>query len=143
MGRNTAHGGAYPGLSTYLERLIGDQSGSYAYLAGYLDGTADLVELIQSTVDPQQPAQLVYKNNAHDTDIYAIGVPHGPVPALAYRIRVGEQNIVFSGDQNGSSEAFLKFANGADVLVMHMPVPEDIGRVDGGRNFLQLQLRCL
>ena len=61
-----------------------------------------------------------------------MGVPHGPVPALSYRIRIGPKSIVFSGDQNGNSDAFIDFARGTDVLVMHMPVPENIGGV--GRN---------
>ena len=54
------------------------------------------------------------------------GVPHGPVPALAYKIQIGQKSLVFSGDQNGSSEAFTRFARDANVLVMHMPVPESI-----------------
>jgi len=58
-----------------------------------------------------------------------LGVPHGPVPALAYRMRIGQQSIVFSGDQNGNSDAFIDFARGTDVLVMHMPVPENVGGV--------------
>ena len=50
----------------------------------------------------------------------------GPVPALAYRINIGQHSIVFSGNQNGSSDAFLDFAHDTDVLLMHMPVPEGI-----------------
>jgi ribonuclease BN (tRNA processing enzyme) len=56
-------------------------------------------------------------------------VPHGPVPALAYRIRIGQQVIVLSGDHNGGSDSFVEFAQGADILVMQMPVPEGVNGV--------------
>ena len=122
-----AGGGPYPGLVEYLERLLGPGKGAYAYLAGYLDGSAGLVKLESRVVDPKhQKASRVYAAPDSDLEVFAFGVPHGPVPALAYRVRIGQKTIVFSGDQNGSSEAFVEFARGADVIVMHMPVPEGI-----------------
>lgn len=120
-------GGNYPGTLEYLDRLIGLDTGAYAYLDGYLDGSAGLVKLEASEVDTTvQKATLVYADPASQTEILALGVPHGPVPALAYRINIGKHSIVFSGDQNGSSDAFINFARGTDVLLMHMPVPENI-----------------
>jgi ribonuclease BN (tRNA processing enzyme) len=53
-------------------------------------------------------------------------------PALDYKIRIGQQSIVFAGDQNGSSDTISGFAKGADILVMHMAVPENI--TGAGRN---------
>jgi ribonuclease BN (tRNA processing enzyme) len=123
-------GGDYPGINEYLKRLLGPDTGAYAYLGGYLDGSDGLIELIPVEVDPQAPkASLVYSNPGDDIEVFAMGVPHGPVPALAYRIRIGQKSIVFSGDQNGNSDAFIEFARGTDVLVMHMPVPENISGV--------------
>ena len=125
-----AAGGDYPGTADYLKRLLDQDYGAYAYLDGYLDGSAGLVKLESIEVDPAlSKASSVYADPAADIEIYALGIPHGPVPALAYRIRIGQQSIVFSGDQNGSSEAFIDFARGTDVLVMHMPVPENISGV--------------
>jgi len=125
-----AGGGAYPGMHEYLNRLISANTGAYAYLAGYLDGSAGLVKLESGEVDTnlQKPSQ-VFADPVADIEVTALGVPHGSVPALAYRIRIGNQHIVFSGDQNGSSDAFINFARGTDILVMHMPVPENIGGV--------------
>jgi len=128
-----AEGGDYPGTGDYLGRLLDKDHGAYAYLNGYLDGSAGLVKLEPIEVDPAlTKASRVYHDPDADIEIFALGVPHGPVPALAYRIRVGRRSIVFSGDQNGSSDAFIDFARGADILVMHMPVPENISGV--GRN---------
>jgi ribonuclease BN (tRNA processing enzyme) len=119
--------GSYPGLKEYLARMLDADKGAYAYLSGYLDGSAGLVKLEAAVVDFQtENPSLVFSQPEDDWEVHAIGVPHGPVPALAYRVRIGRKSIVFSGDQNGSSDAFLQFANNADVLVMHMPVPEGI-----------------
>ena len=128
-----SRGGDYPGIVDYLKRLLDQDEGAYAYLDGYLDGSEGLVELVPTEVDPAYgKASKVYSDLDADIDITALGVPHGPVPALAYRIRVGQQSIVFSGDQNGNSDRFIEFARNAEVLVMHMPVPENITGV--GRN---------
>jgi len=125
-----AAGGPYPGTGDYLQRLLDQDNGAYAYLDGYLDGSAGLVKLVPIEVDPGlSNASRVYTDPAADIEIFALGVPHGPVPALAFRIRIGQRGIVFAGDQNGSSDAFIDFARGADVLVMHMPVPENISGV--------------
>jgi len=123
-------GGDYPGTGDFLKRLLGQENGAYAYLEGYLDGSDGLVELVPIEVDPEiTKATRVYTDAGTNIEILAMGVPHGPVPALAYRIRIGQRSIVFSGDQNGSSDAFIDFARGTGVLVMHMPVPENAGEV--------------
>jgi len=125
-----AAGGAYPGTADYLKRLLDRDTGAYAYLFGYLNGSDGLAKLESIEVDSQlnQPSR-IYTDPDADIEIFALGVPHGPVPALAYRIRVGQSSIVFAGDQNGSSDGFINFARGADVLVMHLPVPENISGV--------------
>ena len=125
-----ATGGDYPGTNDFLQRLLDQADGAYAYLYGYLDGSAGLVKLESIEVDAQLTvASSVYANADADIEVSALGVPHGPVPALAYRFRIGKRSIVFAGDQNGNSAAFIDFARGADVLVMHMPVPENISGV--------------
>lgn len=119
--------GDYPGLQTHLESLLNPDSGAFAYLSGYLDGSEGLVKLEATEVDarPGNSVQ-VYSDPENAIRIRAMGVQHGPVPALAYRIEIGDKSIVFSGDQNGNLDKFIGFAANADVLVMHMPVPENI-----------------
>lgn len=53
-----------------------------------------------------------------------MGVEHGPVPALAYRVAVGGWVVVFAGDANGTNAHLGRFARGAQVLVMHHAVPQ-------------------
>ena len=98
-------------------RLLDANTGAYAYLSAYLDGSGGLVKLEPIEKDPRlHKASLAYKHTTDDIEVFALGVPHGPVPALAFRINIGQKSIVFSGDQNGSSEAFVDFAREADVL---------------------------
>ena len=63
--------------------------------------------------------------NQTDLRVDAIGEPHGAVPALASRVRLGETAIVFSGDQNGRDDHFWQFAEQADLLVMNQVIVED------------------
>lgn len=123
--------GPFPDLRQFLDTLIG-KDGAYAYLSGYLDGTGGLVQLqtVILDADARKPIR-VFGDDDSATEIEAIGVPHGIVPALAYRVRVGEKIIVFAGDQNGNDESFIDFSRDADLVVMHMPVPEGIS--GGGR----------
>jgi ribonuclease BN (tRNA processing enzyme) len=123
--------GLFPGLDRFLDRLVG-KDGAYAYLSGYMDGSGGLPLLRPVTLDATaRKAMPVFGDDESPLQIEAIGVPHSIVPALAYRIRIDDKIIVFSGDQNGNDDAFTRFARNADVLVMHMPVPEGVR--GGGR----------
>ena len=121
-------GGDYPDLEGYLQGLFAAQTGAFGYLSGYLDGSDGLVRLERQTLeaDSREPI-LVLETN--DYRVSAIGVTHGPVPALAYRIDLGEQRIVFSGDLNGDDPWFVDFARDADLLIMDHAVPEQAGGI--------------
>jgi len=65
---------------------------------------------------------VVYKED--DLSVEAMHIPHGIVPAVAFRVTAGGEIFVFSSDQNGSDAAFVDFAKDASILVMHLVVPE-------------------
>lgn len=115
-------GGPFPGLGAWLDSMLAAGSGAYGYLSGYLDGSGRLVKLQQKEVarDADKPVRVLDGDIAID----ALPVPHAIVPALGYRVTAGDVSIVFASDQNGSSDAFIDFATGATVLVMHLPIPE-------------------
>jgi ribonuclease BN (tRNA processing enzyme) len=113
---------SFPGLESYLHHML-DEKGAYGYLSGYLEGTGSLPLLVRTEVAGPGVFS-ISGNERSDIQVDAMHVPHGIVPALAYRIRVGELVVVFSSDQNGSDEGFVDFAKNAAVLVMHMPIPE-------------------
>lgn len=61
--------------------------------------------------------------------IYALGIPHGDVPCLAFRIESAEGVMVISADQNGSNPDFIDFAKGADILLMPLAIHEEADEV--------------
>ncbi len=77
-------------------------------------------------IDDKCEVRIVLGDDNTEIQIGAQHVPHGIVPALAFRIRVGDASIVFASDQNGDDPAFVEFAKDASILVMHMVVPEEI-----------------
>jgi ribonuclease BN (tRNA processing enzyme) len=55
-------------------------------------------------------------------------VPHGIVPAVAYRVEIRGHRLVFATDQTAGDETFAEFARGADLLIMHMAIPAGAGQ---------------
>jgi len=117
----------FPGLNTYLDSMLRKPHGAYAYLSGYLDGTGGLakIEPVEVATD-NSVALTVFGEEDGAMQISALHVPHGIVPALAFRVRIGETSVVFASDQNGDDPVFVEFAKNATILVMHMPVPEGV-----------------
>ncbi len=119
--------GPFPSLTDYVDANIGPD-GAYAYLSGYLDGSGGLVRLELVELDAASRRSMpVFQREDAGIEITAMGVPHGIVPAIAYRVHVAGVDLVFSSDQNGNDESFVAFARDADILVMHMVVPEGVG----------------
>jgi len=116
----------FPDLDGFVRGLLSPETGAYPYLSGYLDGSGGLPALDTVVVEADSGITRVF-DGGDGLVIDAMHVPHGIVPALAFRVRLGEATIVFAGDQNGSDERFIDFARGADLLVMHMSIPEGIG----------------
>ncbi len=113
--------GRFPGLDAWLGRMLHEDSGAYAYLAGFLDGTAGLPRLVSREVSGAG-ASTVYQGDG--LIVEAMHVPHGIVPAVGFKVRVGAETLVFASDQNGSKAAFADFAKDASLLIMHLVIPE-------------------
>lgn len=110
--------GAFPSIDAFIRRLFDASSGAFPVLGGTLGQPGQGVRLDVVTVDAMVgTSSTIWSDN--DLEVSAIGVPHGNVPSVAYRIRVGDRSIVFGSDQNGSDDRFASFAAGADVLIMH------------------------
>jgi len=122
----------FPGLNKYFTSILDSDQGAYAYLSGYLDGAGRLPKLDSIEVgDSTLSERNLLHGASDDIAVYAMHVPHGIVPAVAFRIVVRDHSIVFASDQNGSNPGFPKFARDATLLIMHMPIPEDAG--DGAK----------
>jgi ribonuclease BN (tRNA processing enzyme) len=126
-------GGPFPGLGDFLRSLLDKDIGAFAYLSGYLDGSGGLPKLAVFEIDSGNVGAVTVLGDAYGAlQIDTMHVPHGIVPALAFRVRLDKDTIVFASDQNGNLPEFVDFAKDATILVMHMPVPEGVG--GAGRN---------
>ena len=56
--------------------------------------------------------------------ISAVAVPHGMMPAVAFRIECGEESVVFSGDISRSTPAFIALARNCSMLIHDFALPE-------------------
>ncbi len=109
-----------PSLPAFLRRLFDEKTGAFQVLGGTLGGSSGRgVPLEVGVVDVTkgEPSTVF---GQQDVAVTAIGIPHGNIPALAYRVRARNATIVFSTDQTGTDPRFAEFARGADVLVMHL-----------------------
>ena len=109
-------GGVFPSLDDWLGGLFGP-GGVFRVLAGRLDLDAVTVDVTTGT-----PAE-VWRDG--DVRVSGIGVPHADVPAVGFRVDVGDASVAFSSDQNGSDPAFIEFVRDVDVLVVHLGRGED------------------
>jgi len=115
---------AAPSISTFLSREFDPKDGAFQILGPIMaSGTADsgVVRLDASVVDvtKQEPATVFDRDGIKVT---ALGIPHGNLPTVAYRVETQGKSIVFSSDQNGTNPRFPEFAKGANLLVMHLAI---------------------
>ena len=136
-----------PGFPTFLSRLFDAKNGAFQVLGTTLGsppmaGVGGGVRLDVGVVDvtKAEPSTVFDRQGVTVT---ALGIPHGNIPTLAYRIQTRDVSIVFSSDQNGTNPRFVEFARGANVLVMHLAIaagatnplhasPAVVGRVAQG-----------
>jgi ribonuclease BN (tRNA processing enzyme) len=128
-----------PEFRTFLHQLFDQRTGAFRMLGSTLGGVGRVAPLDISVVDTAnaKPATVLERDGLAVT---ALGVPHGNIPALAYRVKIGDRAIVFGTDQTGTDPRFAEFARGADLLILHMTVgvgvksplhaaPEVVGQV--------------
>jgi ribonuclease BN (tRNA processing enzyme) len=116
----------FPSVDTFIKRLL-SENGAYAYMSDTLTPNSSSFQII--------PYELPQKNNIiqmHGYQISSIGVHHGIVPALAYRIDIEDKSIVFTGDTNNQDKTLEEFTNNADILIADHAIPQTIDKVAKG-----------
>lgn len=123
----------FPAMTAFFEREFGQAGGAFQYLAGLRNAGDDLKLAVHPMdVDVTRTSRTqVFQGDG--VRIYAQGIPHGDVPALAFRVETRDGVIVLSADQNGSRKDFLEFAEGADILMMPAAIDDN---ADAGSRFL-------
>jgi len=110
-----------PSTKSFVKRLFDDDDGAWQYLGDHLDGSARL-QLKAHDLHKSLKEKVIYKQG--NISITAISVHHGPIPAIAYRVNVGDKSITFSGDMNGEYHTLEKLAKNTNILVAHNAVPK-------------------
>lgn len=118
----------WPRTSEFVKALFDRETGAFRYLFGFLDGSDGLFEVQTTDIDAQGRQPVVLLDNG-DFQVTAVGVEHGPVPALGLVIDVRGQRIAISGDQNDDNPAFTAMVTQADLLLMANAIPPFAGRV--------------
>jgi len=111
-----------PSTEDFIERLFENGNGAWQYLGDHLDGSARL-QVKAHTIDESRNIKVIY--HKHGIKISAVSVHHGIIPAIAYRVDVGNKSITFSGDMNGDYHTLETLALHSDILVAHNAVPKD------------------
>jgi ribonuclease BN (tRNA processing enzyme) len=113
---------AAPSFAAFLDRLFDPKNGSFEVLGSILPGaTGPGVKLEPTIVDVTKPdATGVFDRDG--IKVTALGIPHGNLPTLAYRVETQGKAILFSSDQNGTNPRFPDFAKNANLLVMHLAI---------------------
>ena len=109
--------------TAFVDRLIGP-NGSYGYLSRFL------------TVDSPGGYRVAVRDvraigtrrwsefGTDNVKLQAIPVHHGGLPALAWRVAVGDYSVVFAGGFSNQKGTIAKFAADADALIVHHAISE-------------------
>ena len=113
----------FPDTETFVARLIGP-IGAYPHLADYLTYRSSGGYKISPRNVPATGRRRWARFGNDHFRLAAIPVQHGIVPAVAWRVEIGDQLIVFSGDFNNAKNVMTDFAQGADALVVSHAIPD-------------------
>ena len=114
-------GDVTPDFQTFLYRLFDEKAGAFPLLGGTLHGVGLGVPLNTMRMDAAklEPLSVLEQSGIKVT---ALGVPHANVPSVAYKVQTTNGTVVFGSDQTGNNPHFVTFAQGADILVMHLMI---------------------
>ena len=117
---------AAPDFATFLSRLFDEKNGAFQVLGPVLGaklGTSGGGVRLDVKVVDVAKAEATTVFEGQGITVTALGIPHGPMATLAYRVTTRNVSIVFSSDQTGTNPSFVPFAKGANVLIMHLAIP--------------------
>ena len=113
-----------PSTRELMQRLFG-ADGVYPYLANAIKPRASLGYRIRSVDVPATGSKRWARYQTEHVKLSAIPVHHGDIPALAWRIEIGDQSVVIAGAFNNSKNLVANFAKDTDALVVSHAIPEN------------------
>ena len=115
-----------PSTTDYVDKMIGSD-GVYRYLSDFLTDKSSGGYRITAQNVPASGTKRWSQPETQPLRLSAIPVHHGIIPAVAWRVDVGDRSIVFTGDFNNANKTVAMFARDADTLVIHHAIPEGAG----------------
>ena len=112
-----------PDFATFLTRLFDAKTGAFEVLGGTFGAPGRNGVRLEPTVIDTAKAQPSMVFDGQGMTVTASGIPHGNMPALAYRVETHGMSIVFSTDQNGTDPRFVDFAKGQTFSSCTSPLP--------------------
>lgn len=133
---NIPQGAVYDSSSTYVDGHYHEAEGLERYLHAFAPAigagqfaysATDVPSNFFKMVDGvRMPADI---RTIIDTDdglvVKAVGVNHGPVPALAFRIEYKGHSVVYSGDTSSMTPNMARISAGADMLIYDTAIMDD------------------
>lgn len=113
----------FPDIATFAKRLFA-QDGVYAYMADILTQESHSFQITPHILRDKKE---ILTMNGYS--VQSLSVHHGIVPALAFRIEIGDKVILFSGDTNDEAGELSSFAKNADLLVADFAIPQNAGGI--------------
>ena len=113
----------FPDTETFVNRLIGPD-GAYAYLQDFLTYKSSGGYRIRARNVPATGKRKWSRFSNEYVKMMAIPVNHSIVPALAWRVEMGDITVVVTGDFNNEKNVMPKFAKGADALIATHAIAE-------------------
>lgn len=117
----------YPATSEYIAGHYDLHMGLERYLhifARAISGGIFNYSVNDVSPDTGLPVREIY--NRDGLAVKAVGVVHGPVPALAFRIEYRGKSIVYSGDTSSKTGNMIALADGADLLIYDTAITDTL-----------------
>ncbi len=113
-----------PGVREFVRLLFGPR-GAWRYMNTF-EGFGITVHETPSDVSELAIHSIPVDRVLEDLDVsvYAVAVPHGMMPSVAFRVDCGAESVVFSGDISASTASFIALAKNCSMLVHDFALPE-------------------
>lgn len=112
----------FPSISEYIDNTFINDNATHRYLSGIADGSKGQFAMPVTTVDKLNQVSTVFRSDS--LTIRATGVAHAIVPAIGYVLETDNKKIAIPGDTSADIEQFIELAQNADILVLHLAIPE-------------------
>lgn len=114
-----------PGFNDWIGLLIGPR-GAFPHLSDFLSPlSSGGYEVVPYQVDANRRTKTSVLRR-DDISLSAMGTDHGPIPALAWRVDIGNVGITFTGDTANRRQTVADFAKGSALLVASNAAPENV-----------------